>query len=434
MGDEQLERVLVGHASAIAAATYRFIAAIAEYDRRGGWQRWECRSMAHWLSWKCAMSPSTANDHVRIGHALEELPLLTAAFAAGEVSYSQIRAITRVATKETEADLLDLAGSMTGAQLERLVSTYRRCRPPSTDDANARHQSRSLTYHRDNDGSLIGTFRLPPEEAAVLTEAIDRRVEHQAVADARADGAESPHGAVRADALVQIASIALKTQDEDNPKSRNDYLVSVVTDAEVMRSEDGQDGVCEVPDVGGLAAETARRLACGDNPTVTITKDHHDNVLDVGRKTRRIHPAMRRALERRDGHCKFPGCSRRSTQAHHVHHWAQGGPTNLDNLVLLCPTHHRRCHEGGYRIKASSAGRHQFVHPNATIIDPGPDLTNAGGAFDDDRSPHLPRPPGTCEPKWDGTKLGAWATSVIVEHLLKKEEQVPGKNPIGSAA
>ncbi|TVP60789.1 MAG: HNH endonuclease, partial [Gemmatimonadales bacterium] len=107
-----------------------------------------------------------------------------------------------------------------------------------------------------------------------------------------------------------------------------------------------------VADVDGRAipSETARRLAC-DASVVRIVRGPSSEVLDVGRRTRTIPPAIRRALWSRDGGCAFPGCGRRYVSAHHILHWADGGATSLDNLVLLCPSHHRGVHETGFTVK-----------------------------------------------------------------------------------
>jgi hypothetical protein len=115
------------------------------------------------------------------------------------------------------------------------------------------------------------------------------------------------------------------------------YQVVVHADENVL-AHDGAGG-CELEDGSALSPETARRLACDAS------------LVRNGRKTRAIPPAMRRALRSRDRGCRFPGCeNRRFLDAHHVHHWARGGPTRIDNLLLLCRRHHRLVHEGGYQV------------------------------------------------------------------------------------
>jgi hypothetical protein len=111
-----------------------------------------------------------------------------------------------------------------------------------------------------------------------------------------------------------------------------------------------EPGMSELEDGTRMSAETSRRLAC-DAGVVRIDHASDGSILDVGRRTRTIPPAIRRALEARDHGCRFPGCGSRFTDAHHVEHWADGGTTKLDNLILLCHHHHRLLHEDGYRVE-----------------------------------------------------------------------------------
>jgi hypothetical protein len=142
--------------------------------------------------------------------------------------------------------------------------------------------------------------------------------------------------ASNAEALVAIAETAL-AGDVETRTGGERYQVVVHAD-EAALSDDGEGG-CELEDGSALAPETARRLACD----ASVVRD--------GRKSRTIPPALRRALRARDGGCRFPGCeNRRFVDAHHVRHWAHGGETTLDNLLLLCRRHHRLVHEGGYTV------------------------------------------------------------------------------------
>src|SRR5438034_4961949 len=190
-----LERVeaqiceLAGH---LAAATCRFLVLLADFDARRGWASWEMGSCAQWLSWKCQMSSGTAREHVRVARALRDLPVIRARFAAARLSYAKVRALTRIAVPATEAGLAELAGPMTGNQLERFARAHRQV--TQADDAAARVRRR-LTWRFEEDGSLSGTFRLPPLQGAVLLKAL-----RAACAD-RADlaGLADPRGGVSAE-------------------------------------------------------------------------------------------------------------------------------------------------------------------------------------------------------------------------------------------
>ena len=124
-------------------------------------------------------------------------------------------------------------------------------------------------------------------------------------------------------------------------------------------------GHAALEDADGIrvAPETARRMAC-DAGVVVMRHAADGAILDVGRKTRTIPPALRRALQTRDQQCRFPGCNARRCDAHHVRHWADGGPTRLDNLVLLCRRHHRAIHEEGFLVRIGSSGDAMFCWPD----------------------------------------------------------------------
>ena len=141
---ERLEAEITQLAGHLAAAECRWMVLIAEFDRRAGYEQWGCRTCSHWLSWQCGLDTRAAREHVRVARALETLPLITHAFAAGTLSYSKVRALTRVATPENEASLVMIAGHATAVQVERTVRTYRRVlsQDDELDETNARHAAR----------------------------------------------------------------------------------------------------------------------------------------------------------------------------------------------------------------------------------------------------------------------------------------------------
>lgn len=395
---ERLEVELCTLAARVAAATCEFLLAIAEYDRRRGWEAWECRDMAAWLSWKCGISPVTAREQVRVARALLEYSLVRERFREGRLSYSQVRAIVRAVTRESEAALVELAEVSTAAQLERVTQAFRRSGPQAAATAQDRHARRFLRFGWDDDGNLVGSFCLPAEDGAVLVKAIEDAVPAGRMAEADADGARDAYGAVRADALVELVSAGALSDDDDDFDSR--YLVTVVADRAILAADEPDDGMgeCQVQDGPGLAAETARRVAC-DAAVVTVVEDEDGNVLDLGRRTPRPNRALRRAMRRRDGHCQFPGCEARRVQAHHMHHWPVGGKTSLLNLLSLCRFHHRRVHEGGYRLLMDKDGGRHFYHPSGYELRPAPAL---GPAPTDDDFYEGIHPYAS---EWDGTRL-----------------------------
>jgi hypothetical protein len=198
------------------------------------------------------------------------------------------------------------------------------------------------------------------------------------------DGTEEvghPIGARRADALVLIAQQFLATGSAQGGSTADRYQVVVHIDQALLSEAPGVNGqsaptdtrphCCEHDDGRVLAIDTARRLAC-DGALVGIVEDDHGEPLSVGRKTRAIPPAIRRALKARDRGCRFPGCTHtRFTEGHHIEHWASGGETRLGNLITLCSFHHRLVHEGGFGLRVTDDGLFVFLKPDGTRLAEG---------------------------------------------------------------
>ena len=154
---------LAGH---LNAANYRFLKLIGEFDRRNGWVDGDTQSCAHWLNWKCGVDIGAAREKVRVARALESLPKMSAAMERGEISYSKVRAMTRVACEATEDHLLQIARHGTADHVEKMVRHFRSAKLAEELSREARQQlERAVTYSHDDDGSLILRARLPPIQA-----------------------------------------------------------------------------------------------------------------------------------------------------------------------------------------------------------------------------------------------------------------------------
>jgi len=382
---DALEREITDLCAQINAASYRLLQLVAELDDEAPWGAWGLASCAHWLNWRCGIGLNAAREKVRVAHALKSLPLISAAFAGGELSFSKVRAITRIAADENETELLDLALHATASQVEKLVRAYRRTgRLADCERARAQYAARELSYYHDDDGSLVIRARLPAEEGAVVLQALQAAMDAQH-ADENEDTAEDVTAVTsapenrfaqrRADALTTMAETALR-HDPGPRSSAERYQVVVHVTAVTLAGDEA--GRCELECGQGVALDTARRIAC-DSSSITLTEDPSGNPLDLGRKTRVVSSALRRALEARDGGCRFPGCTRhRFVDAHHIEHWANGGATSIDNLVLLCRRHHRLVHEGGFSVDKTGDGRVRFRRPDGCIIDDCPRPAAAG--------------------------------------------------------
>ena len=422
-------------AAHLAAGTCELLELIHIFDEEKGWSGPGIASCAHWLNWKCSMSLGTARERVRVARVLPGLPKILAAFRQGKVSYSKVRAMTREATPRNEDSLLNVAFHGTAAHVETQVRLYRQVkRTEALEQGELQHARRKLSLYQENDGSWVINGRLSPEQGALIAKALDAAQEqlfeeHQQVPEEVAKEIDQnlpidkilPYAfkSRRADALLRVAEGFLAgTKSESVSGDR--YLVNIHTDVETLR-EDGEGAESEIEERGHVSAETSRRMAC-DCSVVHWLDNQQGEPLSVGRKTRSIPPAIRRALKRRDGGCRFPGCScSRFVDAHHIRHWADGGKTSMDNLLLLCRRHHRLVHEEGFGLSRNPDGVIKFTLPDGKIIPSGPDTRFRGNVVAlriRNKEKGLNIAANTLPPKWYGDKMDH---QMAVLGLLQRE-------------
>ncbi len=427
----ELEAQITELAGHLNAAQYRWLLLIAEFDRRYGWNDGATQTCAHWLNWKCGIDLGAAREKVRVAHALAKLPRIAAAMARGELSYSKVRALTRVACEKTEDWLLHIALHGTAAHVEKLVRQFRRAQEAEELSREARQQAtRKITYFFDHDGSLVLKGRLPAEMGEQLIKALEAAVNDTGAeidtVDVSAETSARPSwGARRADALGRIAESFLKHGLETlAPGERQQIVVHV--DEQTLR--DGGAGRCEFEEGPSMAVETARRLAC-DASLVQLHEDDQGTPLDVGRKTRVLPPGIRRALKSRDKGCRFPGCpNTRYVDAHHIRHWAQGGETKLSNLVQLCRFHHRQVHEGRVLIQRLDDGALRFVRPDGRSFDSlSPEHKPAAFDGSELKGRHARQGPpineNTAATRWRGERMDY---DLAIDVLLQKSRRRQG--------
>ena len=373
---EELGEEIVILAAHLHAGDHRLLTRVAEFDRRRGWELGGHRTCAHWLAFRTGIDLGACRERVRAARALVDLPEISASMSRGELSFSAVRALTRVATAENEADLLELARGATTAQLERMVRGFKLgSRQDEVERERERIESRTLSIFPDEEGMYVVKGRLTPEIGALLMRVVEAASDalYRERSAKRVSAETLPEEAARrrADALGLVAERALAAGfgSEDSPLSGSRaerYQVMLHVDADTL-AEDGGLGQSELEDGTRVSAETSRRLAC-DAALVGIGHGTDGSVLAVGRKTRTISPALRRALEARDRGCRFPGCGLRFTDAHHLRHWADGGETSLGNLLLLCSHHHRLLHEEGWKVEWWGKERlPAFVDPRGQV-------------------------------------------------------------------
>jgi hypothetical protein len=273
--------------------------------------------------------------------------------------------MTRVADTATEAYFLNVALHGTAHQVEKLVRAFRRAKESQELSREAQQQAnRSLSWFHDEDGSLVIKARLPAEAGAVFLKALEAAANELPPPDVSAATSLEPvqsRSSRRADVLGLMAEGFLASNMQALSGGDRQQIV-VHVDAQTLRHDHA--GRCELEEGPGMAAETARRLAC-DASLVVLVENEQGEPLNIGRKTRTIPPALRRALRSRDQGCRFPGCTHtRFVDGHHVQHWAQGGETKLSNLVSLCRFHHRLLHEGRVVVQVLDDGAFRFVRPD----------------------------------------------------------------------
>ena len=348
------------------AECYELLVLVREFDDRFAWKKWSFKTCAEWLAWRTGIGLSAAREQVRTAHALRSLPAISAAFAEGRLTYTKVRALTRVADRGQEDLLLAYALETTAENVEERCRQMRNVAPESAHRAQRAWANRSLTLWRNEKrGVMRLTVEVPIEEGELIAKAIDCAVAAGEVTT-YVDPSLGPEPkstawcAQQADALVAVVKSYLEGgQGGEGGSTADRYQVVVHADAKALR---GGAGCSDLP------VATVNRLLC-DCSFVTVFEDESGNPLDVGRKQRTLSTALRRALYARDRCCTFPGCPRKwHLQGHHVEHWINGGETSLDNVRLLCSYHHRLLHEGGFSIVKEADGTLRFVRADGRTI------------------------------------------------------------------
>ncbi len=268
---------LAGH---LNAANARFLALIAELDRRKGWAEWGVKSCAHWLNWKCGISLGAAREKVRVAHAPGKLPHLAAAMAEGRISYFKAREMTRVATEANESYLLNIALCGTASHVEQTVRGYRWALDAEELPREAIQQrDQSLWFHTEPDGSLVIRGRVPAEIGALFRRAIEMAEDSLPIPKNVPAGTFSDADDLRrsckrrVEALATLAESFLATGPRDlSGADRQQIIVHV--DAETLKH--GHAGRCELEHGPAIAAETARRLSCDASLVAVIENEKGD--------------------------------------------------------------------------------------------------------------------------------------------------------------
>jgi hypothetical protein len=306
--------------------------------------------MADWLAYRLGYSDRYARDLVAVAKALEFLAAIADSLRAGLLTWEKVKWLSRFATIDEDACLAHDAIGMSAAEVRKIALARLLI---TREMADARFERRYLRVRRDAAAGEVRVWaRLPDVEGQIVVKAIERRAKQALLV-----GAPSFEER-RADALVELCGLALGA-DADPDRA----TVVAHVDAEAFATGRG-NGTLE----GGtpIASETIRRLSC-DGRTQTVV--HTEATISATPVKRTVPAHLYRELRERDVTCAFPGCSNEIwVHAHHIEHFADGGPTALSNLVLLCGSHHRLMHEGGWTMRASPTGERVFIRPDGTPL------------------------------------------------------------------
>ncbi|MBK7537390.1 MAG: DUF222 domain-containing protein [Myxococcales bacterium] len=480
------------------AAMHRLLADLRTFDAAGGWYRQGFGTCAHWLSWRVGWDLGTAREHLRVARALHTLPQVSAALSGGQISYSKTRAITRVATAATEAVLLGYAQHCTASQLETVCRKVGVLGADAASRAARPHDSERYVAHTTTASGMVCVKAcLRPDEAALLLQvlqqaAVDCTREPADVSVEVADvSAEAPAPAERAtDVSAETRSLPTTTTTR-RPYNRADGLMALVhtyargssaerspvelivtvpvallqqtaaTTNSATGSTDSASNISSTTmalapvsftDRGAslpvaltveadlaLSPQATRRLACDCGlvvATVAAATATDAAPLSIGRKTRTIPAALKRALLLRDRTCRFPGCDHRLfLEGHHLQHWADGGETSLPNLALLCSLHHSYVHERGYRITQSATGALAFEDPQGRAVvplppRPAPPLLGWPAIHAANAALPLTSTTGQC--RWRGERVDSWDAAATITRIQRRADAAAAPAPAPS--
>jgi hypothetical protein len=352
LADEQLHDDLVELRRQMAALEAEWLRRVAEMDTRSSYETDGAVSAAAWLRWRCWEPPGAASRSVRMARALRHMPGAAVRFGDGDLNRPRVEALVEAHRRHPEVYRRDEQVLVEGAtelgwRDFKLAMTYWRNAADDVEarrDAAAQHRRRRLHVSTTWGGMVRIDGDLDPVGGEVVLTAL-RALTDPALRDATD---ERTPAQMRADALMDLCQDYLNRGEAPVTGGEKPH-VNLLVDLEVLEGRAGR--TCELDEAGVITGELARLIACDAGISRIITNERSEP-LDVGRRTRTVPPAIRRALVARDGGCVVPGCDRppRWCDAHHIIHWIDGGPTALFNLLLLCRRHHRMIHEGKIQL------------------------------------------------------------------------------------
>ena len=346
------------------------LAVLGEWDARAVWALDGACTGASWLAAQGNVARAPMAGLLRDARHLRSMPETAAALAEGRLAPATARLMARVLNERTaaafardEETLVDTLGGLAVEEAAQALRWWQRSVDQDGPDPRDR-QANGVWLSQGLGGRWHLKGELDTESGTLVAGVLaglvehDRRIRRQAGEELTGKGPQ-----LRADALVEMARRATAAADTQ-PSARP--LLWLITGEENLRTG---SGACELAGGGAISAAVAQRLAC-DCDIAEVVVDA-DGRINLGRTQRSAGATQRRLLWLRDRGCRFPGCDRPPgwTQAHHVWFWEDGGPTDLDNLCLLCSRHHHLCHEGGFRCWPDADGELVFHRPDGSLLE-----------------------------------------------------------------
>lgn len=381
MDVDELRSALIDASASIAASQARMAIAMAVFDERGGSAEGSgFSSFGQWASVDLGLSSRGASILAASGAAMADLPAVREAWLSGALSTNKVATIVSVASAESETKWCTMALEASATQLSRIASAYRRGAEPADDEPSGAERDHrcGVTWRTREDGLIELLAILEPEDAAVVRAALESTIESTWRSGAKpastddpappSPAAPRPTSARMGDALVELAQTGLEVGPI--PIVRGEHTEVVLHIDAALLAGAANEGRCQLTNLDGIDVPGAKRLAC-DARLRAMVHGADGSAVDLGRTQRLVSDKQRRLITERDHGCTFPGCrNRRYVDAHHVHHWADGGPTNLANLASLCNRHHRLCHRDDFSITANGDGTFTFTNKWGRIIAP----------------------------------------------------------------
>ena len=344
-----------------------FAIGVRRFDKSGDYKADGALSLTAWLRWKCKLSGGAAAERVEIARQLEKLPKTEAAFANGDLGFQHVAVLARsaehvgvAAVRKEEANLLQAARTMDPGQFTTVAKNFehRVDAAGALAEANHAYQRRYFHISEPQDGMVRVDGVLDAEGGATLRGALQKFMT-PVKDDARSYGQRS------ADALVELGRQGGSGSKRDGAGPRPQLIIRASLDT--LAGTPGAPAG-ELDGGGTVPAETVQRHAC-DSAIIRITGEGELD-QELNHASRTIPASTRRALEARDRHCVFPGCTRPPIwcDGHHLAWWTKGGPTSLPNLAMLCRPHHRMVHEEGWRLVRHKDGRFSAIPPPRSVM------------------------------------------------------------------